>query len=329
MGVIVGHKEKCMGKELIDARRNGNAEVAEEVVKRVTRSVGKKFNEGEILLLFDGSISSGTNKRPSPIRGLSDIDITAVIYEHPNGNGNVNIEKFIRLNKAVYEAITNLDKHNIRIIASHDYQAESALQGTVKKSLILDCVFFPSIDAIPIWSNIRLQELDFAVNIIGKGKLLFGDPSNQETLLNDLIDKNKLNGGKIEMTRLEKAIVTSEKILVDANVLLVANKHIPMETLVFDTLKKMKIIVVNVVGSKLKELSGAYHGSISEILASDSKNMLPKYMLQFTEDVSKAREADDISKKDLIKLHRKAAEMIKQAADTIKQAADTISSPAT
>ena len=318
-----------------EIRRGEIATIAERIVDTLGKSIASKFSARDILVLFDGS-TSGSSPYNS-VLGISDIDISIVIPERLSGCKVLNLEKFAMLTSAIKEAIVELEKNDgIFVVTSHNFPEESLIEdlaeyhirkrlGNEKESInlaLLDCVIYPSIDAIESWSNMRTDGLKFATGLMQHGSLIYGDPDVHNGLLKELLlAKERRDAAHMHMNELGKAIVNSEKHLADAHVFMDSNINIPYKTAAKYMMKRLKV-VGNMIGNAMlrQSLTGiekdVHYGSWGVLM--NNRDRLPAYLNEFIVSVDRMRNGilrtgEFPASEELKRLHSAAADVVSRA----------------
>jgi hypothetical protein len=281
---------------------------AELIKLKVKCQIAREFDSREILLFFDGS-TSGTKPYASPLNGISDVDLTFVAPLRFRTGNSLNLTQFGKMTKAIKKAINTLaTEDGIYVVTSHNFTEEALIEGTVKWYLramtkkqdinvtILDCVFYPSINAITSWSNLRTDGLLFAIGLINH-PIAYGDNATRDILLKEMMRlKQERDKKPTPLSELHKAILNAEKHIADAHVFADSNLWIPEDTVAQYTLKRLKVVGTT-IGNALIGISnnGIREGNGSWRSVLENRHRFPQYLADFMVTLQSIRNGDGLS----------------------------------
>ncbi len=301
--------------------KNGDAKFAQQVVNVISSSIAKQFKEDEAIMFFGGSHN---HKILNPSRIASDLDI-AVFATKPSLK-RLDEDRLDRFFTSMRDAITDLEKnHNIYAVATFDpnlgasfkylakyyIESEGKLKLNEDKIVLLDCMFYPSLNSAIFWPNPILAGMEvFGDNVTrmlsdDTELLVFGKEEERLKLKQRVELAKPLRKRETNTENIDHVIRISEKQIVDTYGNFRSNIHMPEEMFAVEIMNQMKNVIINLVKNIKNDNENWYWKKIRE-----RNSEFPDYIQKFTDKLDVMRNGSMPTHKELTELLDGSIEMI-------------------
>lgn len=301
--------------------KNGDAKFAQQVVDVISSSIAKQFKEDEAIMLFGGSHN---HKIPNPSRIASDLDI-AVFATKPSLK-RLDEDRLDRFFTSIRDAMADLEKnHNIYAVATFDpnlgasfkylakyhIESEGKLKLNEDKIVLLDCMFYPSLNSAIFWPNPILAGMeafgDSVTRMLSDDTelLVFGKEEERLKLKQRVELAKPLRKRETNIESIDHVIRISEKQIVDTYGNFHANIHMPEEMFAVEIMNQMKGVMINLVRNIKNDNENWYWKKIME-----RNSEFPDYIQKFTDKLDVMRNGSMPTHKELTELLNGSIEMI-------------------